>query len=589
MGIWYDQYFFNRSRINEKYSFLNNAKSELSSSVATINTPDASGETFCWQKENTHLLFAIDGKINNLHRLSSELNISSDNIAYIIATLYQHYGYEGLYRLEGAASIILYDITTDTTFLHRLFLQGLPLHFVNKNERLTVSTNPICLLHREDVEDTLNEQGIAKLFSGDPTQFGESVFTEISSLSQGELVVIDAENTIIRKKRPLRDIFPRTSSFTTEQKLYETYRQLLNSAASQVIEPNKKYGIMLSSGMDSSTIAYFLAKKLKEEGRELTAYSWEFPGDSADESVNIKRLATKLEIPLKMFKGNSFGTFDSLDNISLTPDTPMVNLMWRIIEENYKRVREDGANVLISGIYGDLLFRDDRHKLIKDILVHKRFDIIREIIKERGLRGIAGEIKRFLKSSQQLKRYLPICLTQKAKHLIEQNEDVNLGKEFENYTLALGSFYTNYMGRDRYQSVPYGLERIEPYQNIELMNFSLNVPIHMTFRHNLKKYFTRKAMKGLLPEEILVQPRIGTDSKLIEESFFRNLDKIKVKIWENPLLWNTYIKEEWMREKLQRDSKVDNYDLYVIWLCITLSAWKKAIKSGGSLYEGSFK
>ncbi|MEA3491095.1 MAG: hypothetical protein U9R27_04270, partial [Campylobacterota bacterium] len=60
------------------------------------------------------------------------------------------------------------------------------------------------------------------------------------------------------------------------------------------------------------------------------------------------------------------------------------------------------------------------------------------------------------------------------------------------------------------------------------------------------------------------------------------------KIWENPSSWNGYIREEWMREKLQESAKVDNYDLYVIWLCITLTAWLKAIKPGGSLYEGEF-
>ncbi len=577
MGIWYDR-FFDTINIYEKFSFLEDTKSELSSYIATTISPDDSGEIFEWRDGDTHLQFAIDGEIDNL---------ASDDIADAVSRLYLNDGYEGLYHLEGSASIILYDVSIDTTFLYRLFLQGQPLYFVNKNERLTVSTNPIYLFHREDIEDRVDELEIAKLFAGDPTEFGDSIFAELLSVGHGELIVIESANSIKRPKRPLRDIFFNVLPCTNEQDLIENYRQLLDNATSKVIKDDKKYGIMLSSGMDSSTIAYFLSKRLRGQGRELTAYSWELPGDSLDESVNIKRITDKLQIPLKLFNGISDWTFDELDTISLSPDTPLVNLMWRLIEANYKRASEDGAEVLISGIYGDLLFRDDRHKLIKDIFLHKRFDLIKEIIEKRGLRGVAGEIKRYLKSGRQSRTVLPICLTKKAKNLIEQDEEFSLGEEFENYKLALGSFYTNYLGRDRYLSTPYSLKRIEPYQNIELMNFSLNVPIHMTFRHNLKKYFTRKAMRGLLPEEILIQARIGTDSKLIEKSFFRNLKKVREKIWENPSSWNSYIREEWMHEKLREGAKVDNYDLYVIWLCITLTAWLKAIKPGGSLYEAA--
>ncbi|MEA3490704.1 MAG: asparagine synthetase B family protein, partial [Campylobacterota bacterium] len=555
MGIWCEQ-FFDTTEIQKESAF-------------SISTIDSSGEIFEWRGEDTHLLFAIDGEIDNLHRLSSQLNLLSDDIADIVSRLYLRYGYEGLYRLEGAASIILHDATANTTLLYRLFLQGQPLYFVNKNRRLTISTNPIYLFRRGDVEDRVDEQEIAKLFAGDPTEFGESIFAEVSSVGHGDLIVIGSANSVKRHKRPLKDIFPDAIAYTSEKNLFEIYRHLLDRAASKVVKDDKRYGIMLSSGMDSSTIAYFLAEKLHEDDRELTAYSWEFPGDSADESLNIKRLADKLQIPLKLFNAEPFWTFDALENISLVPDTPLVNLMWGIIEENYRRASEDGADVLISGIYGDLLFRDDRHKMIKDIIIHKRFDIISEIWRERGPRGIAGDIKRFLISGYQLYTKPSTALTKKAKRLIKKNNSSLMEDGFENYRLALGPFYTNYLGRDRYLSASYGLERIEPYQDIELMNFSLNVPVHMTYRHGLKKHFTREAMRGVLPEEVLAQPRIGTESKLIEKSFLRNLDRVKEKIWENPSSWNGYIREEWMREKLQESAKVDNYDLYVIWLCIT--------------------
>ncbi len=108
----------------------------------------------------------------------------------------------------------------------------------------------------------------------------------------------------------------------------------------------------------------------------------------------------------------------------------------------------------------------------------------------------------------------------------------------------------------------------------------------MTYREGKTKFFAREAMKGLLPEEILQQPRVGILIDFALKSFQRNIHTIREKIWEDPTAWNFYVKEEWMRKKLRKGAEVDNRDIFVIWISINLSAWLKAIKPGGSLYEG---
>ncbi len=585
MGIWYERSLGDKVELFRP-SFLDNTKFVASSVAGNLCTGVHKGHVEISGNKKSKLLISIDGKINNLHKLSLDYGLKTeDNDLDILQELYFQNGYQGLLLLRGEASIVLYDVEKNITYLYRCFLRGLPLYFGNKNNKLTVCTNPVYILHRNDISDTINQNEIVNILTGNPLKFKDSVFDEIDALAHGELVSIDADGITKRMKQPLSDIFLSSYSYVNDREVYKKYRQLLKKAVYEKIKPNKKYGIMLSSGMDSSSIAYYAAKKLQEEGRELIAYSWELPDNKGDESKNIRLLCDQLKIPLKIFNGEMLGPFDYMDNIQVLPDSPFVNPFWKLLEKIYIQAANDGIDFLFTGDYGDFQYRDDRKNLLKDIWYYKRFDIIAEIVKERGVRGVLGELKRQFKSSSSPKKSYT-WFKKELLDLLDHEDEPSREKGFEHYVFALTPFAAVNLRRDQYLTSLYNLKRIEPYQDEELIHFTLNIPTYLTFRNNQKKWFAREAMKGRLPEEIRTQPRVGLIGTLIEKSFYRNRKKVEEKIWENRSFWNSYIKEEWMSEKLKEDTEVGNYDLYVIWSCITLSAWKKAIRPGGSLYEG---
>ena len=49
------------------------------------------------------------------------------------------------------------------------------------------------------------------------------------------------------------------------------------------------------------------------------------------------------------------------------------------------------------------------------------------------------------------------------------------------------------------------------------------------------------------------------------------------------MVWNNYVKENWVRQKLQLVDQLSYGDILVIWNCLNFGLWTRAITPGGSL------
>ena len=161
-------------------------------------------------------------------------------------------------------------------------------------------------------------------------------------------------------------------------------------------------------------------------------------------------------------------------------------------------------------------------------------------------------------------------------------------KGFEHYATALASIQTGYLGMDRYLGGKHGIKRIDPYRNPDVVNYMLGFPTYMNCRDGQMKYFAREAMRGLLPEPIRTQPRVGILTPLAVNSYERNKKRVKEMLLDEREVWKQYVDESWMENRLNSRNAIKSNELIVIWLSLNLQQWHKAIKPGGSLYEGTF-
>ena len=454
----------------------------------------------------------------------------------------------------------------------------------------------------------MDREEISTLFAFDFSRAKGNVFSELTEVKSGEIIIITPDN-IEHIKRPLSEIFI-PEQYGSESEIIDKYRTMIEQKVHESLLPDVEHGIMLSSGMDSSTVAVFAKQQLEKEKRTLTAYSWTLPNDPVgDESVRIKELCQTLDIPLKLFNGENFGPFDSLDNLLLFPDTPYTNPYWPINAETYRRASNDGIGALLNGGYGDMLYCG-QHDLLVDIVRDRRFELflpeVYMIIKKMGY---ANAIRKSAPLRRLLRNFIPDILlkhrkktdslkrsswlsesAKESRNLMFQKKAQCVSESgFERFALPLSPYQAGYFGVDRYMNGQHGIKRIDPFINIELINYTLGIPTYMTYRKGKTKYFAREAMRGLLPESIRLQPRVGVLTQLLHNSYDRNKKTIRERLLDDRKVWKEYVDESWMESKLNSVTALDSFDLLVFWLSLNMQVWQKAIKPGGTLYEGKLQ
>jgi len=70
------------------------------------------------------------------------------------------------------------------------------------------------------------------------------------------------------------------------------------------------------------------------------------------------------------------------------------------------------------------------------------------------------------------------------------------------------------------------------------------------------------------------------------DGFVKNKASVRERLLDDRVPWNTYVDEQWMEQKLRKGAEVEDKELLVIWMCLTIGPWLRAVKPGGRLYEG---
>ena len=605
MGIWHSRVlitndnsipFYSMPKQNTKVIPLEKRMGKL----GLLSLPNP--KSFLYSSEGLEKIsIAVDGRIDNQQKLCISIGVDkNEKIGRLITLLYKKYGSNGIYQLEGAFSLIMVDVQKRVTLLYRSFLTGYPLYFVAKNNLLTVSTNPLDILRRSDVSDSLDMEQLSGFFALDLKAWTNTVFLDIREVNYGEIVIISSDG-IQSKKRALSEILV-PQKYHSESEVLSTYRYLVKNSVEKNILPDNQYGIMLSSGMDSSTLAVFASLHLKKYANRLNAYSWSLPNykNRGDESEKIKELCSALGIKLTLVNAERFAPFSELDGLDLVPDVPFSNPHWSMVSELYRAASNDGIDIMINGQFGDAIF-PSINTIFSDIVRDGRYELFLPTMKSMVNEiGYLNTLKR-LPEVQALKQYflsmdskekfvysVPEWLSDAAKEsrvAVWKKKKLNDDEKYKLFSFALSKNIID-SGSSRYLIRQFNMGKADPFLDIKLLNYTLQLPGYMTYREGQKKYFARETMKGLLPESIRMQNKMGGLGAFTRNAFSENISEMKERLFDEPSLWSVYVDKSWMETKFKKNAKLKDQEMMVIWMSLHMAPWQRAIKSGGKLYEG---
>lgn len=195
-----------------------------------------------------------------------------------------------LEKVNGMFAFAYLDTKKGKLYLARDKFGIKPLFYTfnNKNE-LFFSSEMKSLLKISNCKSSISEEDLYKiyLFNGINKKY---VFGNIFSVLPGELLTIDIETL---------DIESYSFNKLLDYEVDNDFESIFSQVIEDHLQADTSVDVLLSGGIDSSLITYFINKKLNKKVRH---FSLSFDNKSYDESSNFYKIAETLNLESKVFQ-----------------------------------------------------------------------------------------------------------------------------------------------------------------------------------------------------------------------------------------------------------------------------------------------
>jgi asparagine synthase (glutamine-hydrolysing) len=514
-------------------------------------------------------LLALDGRLRDGvafrrdHRFEAG---GSDAEALLQA--YQSIGLRLFDDLDADAALILHDPARRRVVLYRDPLGERGLRFRRDGDQLCVSTRGSAILAMLGEPVLPSEVAMAHYFALRAPPDEVAWLEGVRELPSGGVCVF--EDGRERMTRIAPEIPAEPLRFRSDDEAAEAWRAVVAEAVARATADVDRVAITLSGGIDSTLLASFL------DPQRAQAVSWALPElPECDEFAAAASSAAQLGLRHVRVPDADYAPLADLPTWPMEDEMPGANGFRRLLQATFATARAAGADVLLSGHFGDDLYADAR-------------DWPMSFQRERGLRALLGEFWLGLReegldllSDPGLRGWLPsrrwarppAWLTPAAAALLAPrrvlrgfrariekvhgratSEDADLGRRFADAC---------------------GLELRFPYRDPALLAFALALPAHYSFAMAGPKWLSRRILRGRVPESVRLRPRSGLLGPLYRRGLVeRHRAQVQSILLDPSARWPTYLRPEWLRLALaQPDSGASTP---TIWRALSFELWRHA-------------
>ena len=324
-------------------------------------------------------------------------------------------------------------------------------------------------------------------------------------------------------------------------------RKHLSTAIHRQMIADVPVGAFLSGGLDSSAIVS-LASKID---KDISCFTIDLIGGQEKGNVEdlpyAKKVAKYLNIKLNVVEVDSKKMAGDIEDMVKILDEPLADPAALNVYYITKMAKEQGIKVLLAGTGGDDIFSGYRrhHALMREELwnwlprklkfklynlsskLNQKNPITRRVTKLLSgihLEGDARLINYFRWSRREDINKLyskefrsALNLSNADKTMLEFLKDVPSNASKLDRMLALEQQYFladhNLLYTDK-MSMINGIEVRVPFLDLDLVEFVYDIPDHFKQKGNQGKWILKKALKGILPNEIINRPKSGFGAPL---------------------------------------------------------------------------
>ncbi|MFH1791208.1 MAG: asparagine synthase (glutamine-hydrolyzing) [Candidatus Omnitrophota bacterium] len=547
-----------------------------------------------------------NGEIYNYLELRKELvdagyGFKSHSDTEVILHAFEEWGEDALRRFNGMWSFVIWDEKKRELFASRDRFGVKPFYYYRDNDVFIFASEIKALLLSPSVPKEPNDRAIYDYLSsgygymdiGDYT-----FFKSVYKLNPGHYMRFGLNDGTFtyRKFWDLGEaVSAETANLSADEYIGE-FRALLEDAVRLRLRSDVDVGVMLSGGLDSSSIACIADR---QRNRTLFSVSSYYTEAEADERCYIDEVLKTSDLDPFFVSAKPDNLFSDLHDIIWHQEEPYSTLsilpQWYVM----RKAHEKNIRVLLTGQAGDetlggydkyyfYLFAD----LFSRFMWKRCFDEARLYEGAKGGHAGAGII-----AAQVMKILLsysmPGFIKRSARKLTANAASPFLNKDFterfgpdvrpeRKFRGILNNELCNafrisplpsLLHTDDRSSMAFSVETRSPFLDYRLVQYVFGIPAEWKIRDGRTKYILREAMRGIVPPMVLdrrdkmgfptpLKTWISSDIKSAVDDVFSSGEFLK-----RPYFDASYVKQGLPGLMSQEGSE------YTVWSWLNLELW----------------
>ena len=492
--------------------------------------------------EDDSLWLSFNGEIYNYLDLRPELvrhghHFRSRTDTEVILHLYEDEGEDFLRRLNGMFALALWDERRGRLLLARDRFGKKPLYYYSDGRRLLFSSELKALLADPSVPRELDSEALSFYLALGYIPCPATIFRGIRKLAPASRLLVERDPAgaalRLRGPEPYWTLRYQPNPALTEPECLGRIREIVRDAVRIRMYSDVPLGAFLSGGVDSSTVVAAMAQVSE---KPVETFSIGFDEASFDELRFAEQVARQFRTNHHTFRCTP-NTLEVLPTLVHHYDEPFADSS-AIPTYYVSKIAREFVTVALSGDGGDETFagytRYDNGmrrwhwaQILPEPLIRGAFRLLTDLYPA-GSRGW-GVLHR--NSLDPLDSYVADvsifqprerqALLNTGLHAVSDGDVFGLARRIATQT-GSSDFLSamQYVDQMLYlpddilvkvdrASMAVALETRAPLLDYRLAEFMATVPASLRYRERTKKYLLKKAVSGVLPDEIIHRDKMG--------------------------------------------------------------------------------
>ncbi|GED29677.1 asparagine synthase (glutamine-hydrolyzing) [Brevibacillus centrosporus] len=455
-----------------------------------------------------------NGELYNTEDLRAELlaaghTFQSHSDTEVLLHSYLEWGTECVARLNGIFAFAIWDERYQRLFVARDRMGVKPLFYVQRGSSFLFASELKSLLAHPDVRPVLSREGLAEVFAISPARTpGHGVFRDVHEVRPGYSFVVTRDG--LKKQRYWQlESHPHTDD---AEETARKVRELVTDSIHRQLVADVPVSTLLSGGLDSSVITAVAAQSFQKEGRgQLHTYSIDYVDNARhfqasafqpnEDAPFVKVVSDFLGTQHHNIVFDTHELIDALKTATLARDLPGMADVDASLYLFCREIKKE-TTVVLSGECADEVFGGYPWFHRKEMLNAGTFPWARAT-KERAS-WLSPELRDWVNPEEYVAMRYEETLDEVPQL---PGESPFEARRREMFYLNITWFMNTLLDRKDRMSMAASLEARVPFCDHRIVEYVWNIPWALKTYGNREKGILRKAMEGILPDEVLYRKK----------------------------------------------------------------------------------